>query len=109
VTDHYPPTPDALRKAMFMVDLNDAALAVERDPDTRLKLQRDYIDVIAPVCCGLGPECLATMARTVLAALHRYNDGNQISLKPSTVTGLEDAIADMNEVAAERERIGEGA
>lgn len=104
---HYPPHDDALRKALFVVEAHNLAWKIERDEERRRTLARQYMDDISPMCAALGPECLANMTRVVLAALHAFEDGNAIILVPSTVRGLEQAIADFQVIAEERERIAE--
>lgn len=104
---HFPHPDDKLRKALFVVDTHARGWREERNPDHRRILSRQYIDFVAPMCAALGPECLANMARVVLAALHAFEDGNTVSLEPTTVRGLEQAIADFKMIEDERERIAE--
>lgn len=103
---HYPPPDDKLHKALFVVEAHSLAWKIERNEERRRTLARQYINDIGPMCAALGPECLANMARVVLAALHAFEDGNAVVLEPSTVRGLEQAIADLRMIEEERERIG---
>ena len=104
---HYPPPDDKLRIIMLVVDAHAHAWSIERDEERRRTLAKQYIDDIGPRCAALGPECLANMARVVLAALYAFEDGNAVSLNGVTVRGLEQAIADLKMIEEERERIAE--
>lgn len=104
---HYPPHDDKLRNALWTVHAHNYAWSVERDEERRRTLAKQYINSIGPLCAALGPECLANMARVVLAALYAFEDGNAVVLEPSTVRGLEQAIADLRMIKEERERIAE--
>lgn len=103
----YPPPDDKLRKALFVVGLHAHAWKIERDEERRRLLAKQYVDDIGPMCAALGPECLANMARVVKAALEAFEDGNAVTLEPTTVRGLEQAIADLRMIEDERERISE--
>ena len=104
---YYPPPDDKLRKALFVVQAHNLAWKIERDEERRHTLARQYIDSVGPMCAALGPECLANMARVVLAALYAFEDGNALTLDPAVVCGLEHAIADFKMIEEERERIAE--